>query len=70
MINKYFKRKIDLKLCNGFINEDKSLALVVGIRHCGKAETIGQFIISQNNYLIEFKLIFIELNEGSSSNNF
>lgn len=47
----YFKRKIDSKLYSWLNNEDRSPALVVGIRQCGKTETIRQFI-TQNGYKI------------------
>lgn len=47
----YFKRKIDSKLYTWLNNEDRSPALVVGIRQCGKTETIRQFI-TQNGYQI------------------
>ena len=47
----YFRRKIDSKLYTWLNNEDRSPALVVGIRQCGKTETIRQFV-TQNGYQI------------------
>lgn len=50
----YFKRKIDNALDSWLQNENKSPALVVGIRQCGKTETIQEFAKRNNLQLIEF----------------
>ena len=50
----YFKRKIDVRLDNWLKKENKSPALVVGIRQCGKTETIQEFAKRNNLQLIEF----------------
>lgn len=49
----YFKRKIDNALDSWLQNENKSPALVVGIRQCGKTETIQEFAKRNNLQLIE-----------------
>ncbi len=48
----YFKRKIDVFLDNWLKKENKSPALV-GIRQCGKTETIQEFAKRNNLQLIE-----------------
>ena len=50
----YFKRKIDVFLDNWLKKENRSPALVVGIRQCGKTETIQEFAKRNNLQLIEF----------------
>ncbi len=49
----YFKRKIDVFLDNWLKKENKSPALVVGIRQCGKTEIIQEFAKRNNLQLIE-----------------
>lgn len=44
----YFKRKIDNVSDSWLQNENKSPALVVGIRQCGKTETIQEFAKRNN----------------------
>jgi len=51
----YFKRKIDLYLDSWLKKENKSPALIVGIRQCGKTESVQEF--SKRN-----KLQLIEIN--------
>lgn len=49
----YFKRKIDVRLDNWLKKENKSPALVVDIRQCGKTETIQEFAKRNSLQLIE-----------------
>lgn len=49
----YFKRKVDLFLDNWLKKEDKSPALIVGIRQCGKTESIQAFAKRNKLQLIE-----------------
>lgn len=49
----YLRRKIDLCLDNWLNNKDKSPALVVGIRQCGKTESIHAFAERNKFQLIE-----------------
>ena len=49
----YFKRKIDKELDEWLNRKDSSPALVVGIRQCGKTESIRQFAARNNLQLIE-----------------
>ena len=49
----YFKRKIDAVLDNWLKEKHSSPALVVGIRQCGKTETIQEFAKRNNLELIE-----------------
>lgn len=49
----YFKRKIDTILDNWLKKESKSPALIVGIRQCGKTETIKEFAKRNNLNLLE-----------------
>lgn len=49
----YFKRKIDSLLDNWNMNNSSSPALVVGIRQCGKTESIREFAKRNNYKLIE-----------------
>ena len=53
----YFKRKIDVFLDNWLKIENKSPALVVGIRQCGKTETIQEFAKRNNLQLIELNFL-------------
>ena len=52
----YFKRKIDALLDNWLKNDYKTPALVVGIRQCGKTETIQEF--AKRNHLMLVELNF------------
>ena len=49
----YYKRKIDEKLDLWFQNAKKSPALIVGIRQCGKTESIREFAKRNNLQLVE-----------------
>lgn len=49
----YFKRKIDALLDDWLNKDDKSPALIVGIRQCGKTETIQEFAKRNKLQLIE-----------------
>ncbi len=49
----YYKRKIDAILDGWLKKENKSPALVIGIRQCGKTETIREFAKRNNLRLIE-----------------
>ncbi len=49
----YYKRKIDTVLDGWLKKENKSPALVIGIRQCGKTETIREFAKRNNLKLIE-----------------
>lgn len=49
----YYKRKIDNYLDNWFTKKNKSPALIVGIRQCGKTESIRAFAERNNLQLIE-----------------
>ena len=49
----YFKRKIDALLDDWLKKENKSPALIVGIRQCGKTETIQEFAKRNKLQLIE-----------------
>lgn len=49
----YFKRKIDAKLDEWLRKKDSSPALVVGVRQCGKTETIREFAKRNGMQLIE-----------------
>lgn len=49
----YYKRKIDALLDEWLKKENKSPALVIGIRQCGKTETIKEFAKRNNLKLIE-----------------
>lgn len=49
----YFRRKIDKHLDDWFDNNIKSPALIVGIRQCGKTESIREFARRKNLQLIE-----------------
>ena len=49
----YFKRKIDAKLDEWIRKKDSSPALVVGVRQCGKTETIREFAKRNGMQLIE-----------------
>lgn len=49
----YFKRKIDQELDDWLNKENKSPALVVGIRQCGKTETIREFAKRNHLQLVE-----------------
>lgn len=49
----YYKRKIDTVLDGWLKKENKSPALVIGIRQCGKTETIREFAKRNNLRLIE-----------------
>ncbi len=49
----YFKRKIDQDLNSWIRNESSSPALVIGIRQCGKTETIRNLAKSNNFNLLE-----------------
>lgn len=60
----YFKRKIDLKLDYWLKQKEKSPALVIGIRQCGKTETIEEF--AKRNELDLFKINFWTNPECSS----
>lgn len=48
----YYKRKIDTVLDGWLKKENKSPALVIGIRQCGKTETIREFAKRNNLKLI------------------
>ena len=52
----YFKRKIDILLDDWLKKENKSPALVIGIRQCGEAKTIEEF--AKRNKLDLVKLNF------------
>ena len=52
----YLHRKIDKWLIDWKNKENKSPALVVGIRQCGKTKSILEF--ANNNYEMFFILIF------------
>lgn len=49
----YFKRKIDEDLDSWLKEKDKSPALIVGIRQCGKTETVQEFAKRNKLELIE-----------------
>lgn len=49
----YFKRKIDVLLDDWLNKDNKSPALIVGIRQCGKTETIQEFAKRNKLQLIE-----------------
>lgn len=49
----YFKRKIDALLDDWLNKDNKSPALIVGIRQCGKTETIQEFAKRNKLQLIE-----------------
>ena len=49
----YLRRKIDVLLDDWLKNDDKTPALVVGIRQCGKTETIREFARRNKLNLIE-----------------
>lgn len=49
----YFKRKIDILLDSWLKNDYKTPALVVGIRQCGKTETIQEFAKRNQLQLVE-----------------
>lgn len=49
----YYKRKIDTVLDGWLKKENKSPALVIGIRQCGKTKTIREFAKRNNLKLIE-----------------
>ena len=49
----YYKRKIDKYLDEWLLRKDKSPALVVGIRQCGKTQSIIEFAKRNNLTLIE-----------------
>lgn len=49
----YFKRKIDIQLDNWLKKDTNSPALVIGIRQCGKTETIREFAKRNNLIIIE-----------------
>ena len=49
----YFKRKIDALLDDWVNKDNKSPALIVGIRQCGKTETIQEFAKRNKLQLIE-----------------
>ncbi len=49
----YFKRKIDSVLDNRIKKEDYTPLLLVGIRQCGKTETIRELAKRNNFHLIE-----------------
>lgn len=49
----YFRRKIDKDLDTWLKDKDKSPALIVGIRQCGKTETVQEFAKRNNLQLIE-----------------
>ena len=49
----YFKRKIDAYLDEWLNKEKRSPVLVVGIRQCGKTESIQEFARRNNLTLIE-----------------
>jgi len=53
VIKVYYKRKIDAILDGWLKKENKSPALVIGIRQCGKTETIREFAKRNNLRLIE-----------------
>ncbi|MCF0117339.1 MAG: ATP-binding protein [Bacilli bacterium] len=49
----YFKRKVDLWLDKWLLSSNKRPALLIGIRQCGKTETIREFAKRNNLQLIE-----------------
>lgn len=49
----YFKRKLDLLLDNWLKNDYQTPALVVGIRQCGKTETIQELAKRNNLQMVE-----------------
>lgn len=49
----YYKRKIDTLLDNWLKKENKSPALIVGIRQCGKTETVFEFAKRNSLRLVE-----------------
>ena len=49
----YLQRKIDNQLDEWLKNENKSPALIVGIRQCGKTESVKEFSKRNNLQLIE-----------------
>lgn len=49
----YYKRKIDFELDNWLKKDNKSPALVIGIRQCGKTKTIVEFAKRNNLQLLE-----------------
>ena len=49
----YFKRKIDALLDSWLKNDYKTPALIVGIRQCGKTETIQEFAKRNKLKLVE-----------------
>lgn len=49
----YLKRKIDDTLDKWLVNDKKSPALIVGIRQCGKTESVREFARRNNLQLVE-----------------
>lgn len=49
----YFKRKIDLDLDLWLKQQNKAPKVIVGIRQCGKTESIRKFAVRNNLDLIE-----------------
>ena len=49
----YFKRKIDKELDDWYSKENRSPALIVGIRQCGKTESVHAFAKRNKLQLIE-----------------
>ena len=49
----YFRRKIDFELDSWIQNPNNSPALIVGIRQCGKTESIKEFAKRNNLQLVE-----------------
>ncbi len=49
----YFKRKIDSKLDAWLKNENAAPLLIIGIRQCGKTETVREFALRNHLQLVE-----------------